>query len=69
MEDRTIPRQMVSISLTLIDGHTATGELQIDLDARLSDFMNKDEQFIVLRDTNDSVRIVNKQHIIDVRTQ
>lgn len=69
MEDRTIPRQSISISLTLTDGHTATGELQIDLDARLSDFMNKVDRFVVLRDKDDGVRIINKDHIIDVRTQ
>ncbi len=68
MEDRVIPRQMINIRLTLSNSQSVSGDLQIDLDSRLSDFMNRPEQFIVIRDSDGGVRIINKAHIVDVRT-
>ena len=69
MEDRTIPRQTVRVTATLIDSRNLVGEIQIDLGSRLSDFMNKPEQFIVLKDKNDALRIVNKNQIIEITEQ
>jgi len=67
MNDRTIPRQTVEVALTLSDGRTLTGEIQFDLDTRLSDFINELEPFIIVKTNDDSMRLVNKQHIIDIR--
>ena len=67
MEDKTIPRQKLNVSISLSDGRTISGEVQIDLDTRLSDFMNTPERFIVVRDKDNSLKIINKDHIIDIR--
>ena len=67
MEDRSIPRQTVSATMSLIDGRNISGEIQIDLDTRLSDFMNLPENFIVIKDKNNALMIINKNHIIDIR--
>lgn len=66
MEDKTIPRQSVHVIITLSDSRNLSGEIQIDLDSRLSDFMNQPERFIILRDKDNSLKIVNKDHIIEV---
>ena len=66
MEDRAIPRQSVHVIITLSDSRNLSGEIQIDLDSRLSDFMNQPERFIILRDKDNSLKIVNKDHIIEV---
>ncbi|MDP2982130.1 MAG: hypothetical protein Q8O92_02225 [Candidatus Latescibacter sp.] len=66
MEDKTIPRQSVHVIITLSDSRNLSGEIQIDLDSRLSDFMNKPERFLILRDKDNSLKIVNKDHIIEV---
>jgi hypothetical protein len=66
MEDRGIPRQTVNVNVSLSGSRTVAGELQIDLDSRLSDFMNEPESFIVLKDKNGTLRIVNKMHIIEI---
>ncbi len=66
MEDRVIPRQSVHVIITLNDSRNLSGEIQIDLDSRLSDFMNKPERFIILKDKDHSLKIVNKDHIIEV---
>ncbi len=67
MEDRTIPRQTVQATFSLSDGRSVSGEIQIDLDLRLSDFVKKDERFIIVRDKDGSVRLINKDHIVDIR--
>ena len=67
MEDRTIPRQKLHVTVSLSDGRNVSGEVQIDLDARLSDFMNTDERFIVVRDKDNTLKIINKDHIVDIR--
>ncbi len=67
MEDRTIPRQKLNIAVSLSDGRNLAGEIQIDLDTRLSDFMNTPERFIAVRDKDGNLKIVNKDHIIDIR--
>jgi hypothetical protein len=66
MEDKTIPRQSVHVILTLSDSRNLSGDIQIDLDSRLSDFMNQPERFIILRDKDNTLKIVNKDHIIEV---
>ena len=66
MEDRSIPRQTVRVTVTLTGLRSLQGELQIDLDSRLSDFMNEPEQFIVVRDNNGTLKILNKEHIIEI---
>ncbi len=66
MEDRGIPRQTVKVNVSLNGSRTVAGEIQIDLDSRLSDFMNQPEPFIVLKDKNGTLRIVNKLHIIEI---
>jgi hypothetical protein len=66
MEDKTIPRQSVHVIITLSDSRNLSGDIQIDLDSRLSDFMNQPERFIKLRDKDNSLKIVNKDHIIEV---
>ena len=67
MEDRAIPRQTVKMTITLSDGRSISGEMQIDLDTRLSDFMNFPERFIVMKDKDNTLKIINKDHIIEVR--
>ena len=67
MEDRAIPRQKLNITVSLSDGRNVSGEVQIDLDARLSDFMNTPERFIVIRDKDNTLKIINKDHIVDIR--
>ena len=69
MEDRTIPRQVVAVALTLTDGRNLSGNIQIDLDMRLSDFMNLPEKFIILRDQDKMLKLVNKDHILDIGLQ
>ena len=66
MEDLTIPRQTVRVMATLIDSRKLEGEIQIDPGMRLSDFINRPEQFLVLRDKNGALRIVNKNQIIEI---
>ena len=66
MEDRLIPRQSVHVIITLSDSRNLSGEIQIDLDSRLSDFMNLPERFIIIKDKDQSLKIVNKDHIIEV---
>ena len=67
MEDRMIPRQTVKVAVSLSDGRNIAGEIQIDLDSRLSDFMNEPDDFIVLKDNDGATKILNKQHIVDMR--
>ena len=66
MEDKLIPREKVSATLTLSNGRNISGEIQIDLETRLSDFMNLPERFIVIRDKNQVLRSINKDHIIEI---
>ena len=67
MEDRMIPRQKVKVTVSLSDGRNITGDIQIDLDSRLSDFMNEPGDFIVLRDKDNATKLLNKRHIVDIR--
>jgi len=69
MEDRAIPRQTVKVTISLSDGRNISGEIQIDLDTRLSDFMNYPERFIIIKDKNNILKIINKDHVIDIRIQ
>jgi hypothetical protein len=66
MEDRGIPRQIVNVTITLSSSRNLAGEIQIDLDTRLSDFMNRQDAFIVIRDRNGTLRIINKLHIVEI---
>ena len=67
MEDRAIPRQVVKVAISLSDGRNISGEIQIDLDTRVSDFMNYPERFIIIKDKDNTFKIVNKDHVVDVR--
>lgn len=69
MENRKIPRQKTLVAVSLSDGRSLSGVIQIDLDTRLSDFMNQKDRFVVLRDLDDSLKIINKDHIVDIRIQ
>ena len=69
MEDKSIPRQTVVATISLSTGRSISGEIQIDLDSRLSDFMNLPERFIVLRDKNKALKIINKDFIVEVHLQ
>ena len=69
MEDRTIPRQIITVTLSLSDGRNLSGEMQIDLDTRLSDFMNLPEKFIILKDKDSVLKLINKNHIVDIKIQ
>ena len=66
MEDRLIPRDRVAVTLTLSTGNNISGEIQIDVESRLSDFMNLPDRFIIIRDKNQALRIINKDHIVDI---
>ena len=66
MEDKAIPRRTVNASLSLSTGRNLSGEIQIDVDGRLSDFMNKPEKFMILCDKNNDMKIVNKDFIVEV---
>jgi hypothetical protein len=67
MDDRILPRQTVKVSISLTDKRNISGEIQIDLDTRVSDFMNFPEKFIIIKDKDNTLKIVNKDHIIDIR--
>lgn len=67
MEDRAIPRQVVKVTISLSDGRNISGEIQIDLDTRLSDFMNYPERFIIIKDKDNTLKIINKDHVVDIR--
>ena len=67
MEDRAIPRQIVKVTISLSDGRNISGEIQIDLDTRLSDFMNYPERFIIITDKDNTLKIINKDHVLDIR--
>ncbi len=67
MEDRAIPRQVVKVAISLSDGRNISGEIQIDLDTRVSDFMNYPERFIIIKDKDNTYKIVNKDHVVDIR--
>ena len=69
MEDRIIPRQFMTVTLSLSDGRNLSGEMQIDLDTRLSDFMNLPGKFIILKDKDSALKLINKDHIVDIRIQ
>ena len=69
MEDRAIPRQTVKVTVSLSDGRNISGNIQIDLDTRLSDFMNYPERFIIITDKDNTMKIINKEHIVDIRLQ
>lgn len=66
MNRKAIPRQTVQVTITIVDGRSMAGSIQFDLDMRLSDFVNGPERFLVLRDVKDDLRIINKDHIIDI---
>ena len=67
MEDRGIPRQVVKVTISLSDGRNISGEIQIDLDTRLSDFMNYPERFVIIKDKDNTLKIINKDHIVDLK--
>ena len=69
MPDKTIPRQTVAVTISLSTGRSIAGEIQIDIDSRLSDFMNLTDRYIVLRDKNNALKIINKDHIVDINIQ
>ena len=69
MPDKSIPRQTVTVTISLSTGRSIAGKLQIDLDSRLSDFMNLPDRFIVIRDKNEALKIINKDHIVDINVQ
>ena len=69
MEDRAIPRQTVKVTVSLSDGRNISGNIQIDLDTRLSDFMNYPVRFIIITDKDNTMKIINKDHIVDIRLQ
>ena len=69
MEDRAIPRQIVKVTISLSDGRNISGEIQIDLDTRLSDFMNYPERFVIIKDKDNMLKIINKDHVVDIRLQ
>ena len=69
MVDRGIPRQIVQVTITLSSGRNIQGEIQIDLDMRLSDFLNNSDQFVIITDSDKALNIINKNHIVEVRTQ
>jgi len=64
MNRKAIPRQTVQVTISIVDGKNMKGTIQFDLDMRLSDFVNGPERFLVLRDVNDELRIINKDHVI-----
>jgi len=69
MEDKVIPRQSVAATFSLSDGRSVSGEIQIDLDLRLSDYMNRPERYIIVKNMDGLLRLINKDHIVDIRLQ
>ena len=67
MEDKAMPRQTMPATISLSDGRSVSGEIQIDLDMRLSDFMNLPVRFIVIKDKDGAFKLINKDHIVDIR--
>lgn len=67
MVDKMIPRQIVKVTLSLSDSRSISGEIQIDLDLRLSDYMNNSQRFIIIKDKDNSLKLINKDHIVDIR--
>ena len=69
MEDKTIPRETVATTITLSTGRNISGEIQIDIDGRLSDFMNLPERFMVICDKNQALKVINKDYIVEISLQ
>jgi hypothetical protein len=69
MEDMAIPRETVVATITLSTGRSISGEIQIDLNSRLSDFMNLPERFMVIRDRNQALKVINKDFIVEINLQ
>lgn len=69
MEDKAIPRETVVATITLSTGRSISGEIQIDLNSRLSDFMNLPERFMVIRDRNQALKVINKDFIVEINLQ
>jgi len=69
MEDKVIPRQSVAATFSLSDGRSVSGEIQIDLDLRLSDYMSRPERYIIVKNMDGLLRLINKDHIVDIRLQ
>ena len=67
MEDRKIPRKEVEVVIDLASGTVITGKIPIDMDTRLSDFMNRPETFFLLFDIDGNLRIINKNHVREIR--
>ena len=66
MEDRAIPRDTREATISLSTGRNISGEIQIDLGSRLSDFFNLPQQFIVICDKNNDKKIINKNFIVEI---
>jgi hypothetical protein len=69
MEDRFIPRQSVPVTISLADRRNISGTIQIDLDTKLANFLNYDEAYLVIKDKDSTLKLLNKDHIIDIRPQ
>jgi hypothetical protein len=67
MATNTSIRKEVNIVLLLSNSITLVGTVVIDRTTRFSDVLNKtSKDFIVVKDTEKKMHIVNKHHIIEV---
>lgn len=67
MATNTLIRKEVRVVLLLSDASTLLGTVVIDRTTRFSDVLNKtSKDFIVVKDSENRMHIVNKHHIIQV---
>jgi len=67
MATNTSIRKEVNVVLLLSNSVTLVGTVVIDRTTRFSDVLNKtSKDFIVVKDTEKKMHIVNKHHIIEV---
>jgi hypothetical protein len=67
MATNTSIRKEVNVVLLLSNSITLVGTVVIDRTTRFSDVLNKtSKDFIVVKDTEKKMHIVNKHHIIEV---
>jgi hypothetical protein len=67
MATNTLIRKEVRVVLLLSDASTLMGTVIIDRTMRFSDVLNKtSKDFIVVKDSENRMHIVNKHHIIQV---
>ena len=62
-----IPKVREYVQLKLTDGNVLTGYVFVDATSRIQDLLNSSTQFIPFIDENESILLINKSAIVQVR--